>query len=55
MNSLNIWPFYRIDPRMLCMGQYWGLQEPLEKRPQNPIQLKQFVNKNYGRLLVQLD
>lgn len=35
MNALNIWPFYRIDPRMLCMGQYWGLIESKDKRPHN--------------------
>lgn len=26
INALNMWPFYKIDPRLLCMGQYWGPQ-----------------------------
>ena len=27
MNGLNIWPFYKIDERLVCMGQYWGLNK----------------------------
>ena len=24
LNPMNIWPFYKVDERLACMGQYWG-------------------------------
>ncbi|CAD8088033.1 unnamed protein product [Paramecium primaurelia] len=63
INQLNIWPFYKIDPRLLCMGQYWGWvkqqnQQLIVSQQNNKNQIyisSQLVNKSYGRLLIQLD
>ncbi|CAK95176.1 unnamed protein product (macronuclear) [Paramecium tetraurelia] len=63
VNQLNIWPFYKIDPRLLCMGQYWGWVKqqnqqigiPLHSNKNQHFISSQLINRSYGRLLVQLD
>lgn len=49
---LNIWPFYQVDPRFQCQGQYWGLQN--NEHPQSQ-DLPQFLASKFSRLSIRLD
>ncbi|EGR27401.1 phosphatidylinositol- -diphosphate 3-kinase, putative [Ichthyophthirius multifiliis] len=62
LNALNVWPFYRVQDRLSCMNQYWGVPNiPKEMRPKAyPDQkeeeiVEQFVVNNFARLFIQLE
>ncbi|KAL4490435.1 hypothetical protein ABPG72_002645 [Tetrahymena utriculariae] len=56
LNALNIWPFYRIQNRLCCMSQYWGLTDKSLKLKQvNEKEMQDFISKNFTRVFVQLE
>lgn len=30
IKSLNLWPFYRHEARLVCSGEFWGIKEIVE-------------------------
>jgi phosphatidylinositol-4,5-bisphosphate 3-kinase len=50
ISQLNVWPFCKVDPRLSCMNQYWGLRSLTR-----PKDLNEFVQKEYGKVMVQID
>lgn len=30
VKSLNLWPFYRHEARLVCSGEFWGIRETFE-------------------------
>jgi len=38
ISLLNVWPFCKVDSRLSCMGQYWGM-----RNTERPTDLKAFV------------
>lgn len=50
---LNLWPFYRTDPRFICTGGFWFLREKvLQPRADD---VDKFKATQYARLVIQLD
>ncbi|KRX06528.1 Protein kinase-like domain [Pseudocohnilembus persalinus] len=63
--ALNLWPFYRIQPRLICMNQYWGIskeeknnffnqnKQAFEERKYETIE--EFLKQNFAQLHIQFD
>jgi len=53
MNSLNLWPFYRHEPRLTCAEEFWGLR--YHQGHSTNEQMKEFVAKEFAGLYLSLD
>lgn len=58
--DLNIWPFYRIEPRLASMEEYWGkttnpIEAAINVTAISPGVLENFKAFEYSRLFVQFD
>ena len=50
---LNLWPFYKIDPRFVSTGEFWFLREKVMQP--KPEEIDRFRMKQYARLVIQLE
>ncbi|KAL4497869.1 hypothetical protein ABPG72_000624 [Tetrahymena utriculariae] len=56
LNSINVWPFYRVHGRLSCMNEYWGCTNKLRMHEQkDEKKIKEFISQNYCKLFIQLD
>lgn len=52
--SLNLWPFYKIEERLACMQEFWGVSSDYQTGLKNP-EKKEKNNIGYARVFVQFD
>ena len=52
LKGLNLWPFYRHEPRLSCSGEFWGLSS----HPSHSYkETEEFISKEYAKLFVTSD
>ena len=50
---LNLWPFYRYEPRLLCMDEYWGVHGKLLVGKTEELR-QTYRAEKFARLIIQL-
>ena len=53
LSGLNLWPFYRHEPRLSCAGEFWGLRYLPSHCHYKTIE--EFIAKEYSKLYISLD